>query len=342
MTDRVSWLRFEARLFRDDALEWLLLTGDRRLVSALQLGVLVTTVTAVVNSSLVPLRSDTPVLFLLFALIAGNFTLIAIVTSLSQFVLGRRLESPGEIRAEIDETVAYRRDVGETSGQHLMPVKPDAFLLQLYRNAREDLDSLSDVTDETRTKRTREELEDLVEGLAAHIDYVVALLRQPSSGLKHALFVTLTTDYENYVHRTWYLQTEYDDEYTDAVSEPLTRLTETLEHMVVATRLFKTTFIESEVAELSRYLLYVGLPAQIAAVLVTLFYTTPGTPPSVSHGTLEVLVPAVLTAGFAPFLVLSSYVVRLSVVARRTAESFPFSSQLDSALTSRGEFGDDA
>jgi len=338
----VAWLRFESQLFHDDPREWLLLTGDRWLVSLLEVTALAAALGVVFALDLVPLLSDTPVLFLLFALIAGNFTLIAIVTSLSQFVLSRRLESPGDIRSEIDDTIDYRQDVGETTGESLMPVKPDAFFLLLYRHAREELEQLEAVTGETRTRRTREELESLVEGLSTHIDYVVELLEQDASEMKHALFTSLTTDHENYVHRTWYLQTEYADEYTDAVTQPLCRLTDTLEHIVVAKRLFKTTFIEAEISELSRVLLVVGIPVQLSAMVATLLYTTFGGGPSISAGAEQVLVPAVLTAGFTPFFILAAYVVRLSVVARRTAEHFPFSSQLENALAVRDEFSRDS
>jgi hypothetical protein len=340
VSDRRSWLAFELSLLRYDPREWVLLTGDRLLVGALQVSLLAGVLAGVVRSGFVPLVEETPVLFLLFALIAANFTLIAIVTSLSQFVLGRRLESPGEIRAKTRETIAYREDVGETIGRSLMPVKPDAFFLVLYRGVEEELDELEAVSAEGRTRRAREELAALVSGLQTHTRYVVGLLERPESGLKHALFTSLTADYESYVHRTWYLRTEHADEFTDRVDDPLDRLTETLKHIEVASRMFRTVFIESEVAELSRYLLYVGLPVQLAAVVAMLLYTVPGSAP-LTPRLLSVLVPAVLTAGFAPFLVLTSYVVRLTVVARRTADVFPFSSQLRHTVTPDEEFGDE-
>lgn len=101
----LGWLAFEWELLAADPREWLLLTGDRLLVSALGLGALAAVLAVVVTTGLVPLEKETPTLFLLFALIAANFTLIAIVTSLSQFVLGRRLESPGEICDALEDTV---------------------------------------------------------------------------------------------------------------------------------------------------------------------------------------------------------------------------------------------
>lgn len=86
---RESSLAFELELFRYDPIEWLLLTGDRVLVTGVALVGLSAVLAALVVLGGIPFRKETPILFLLFALIAANFTLIAIVTSLSQFVLGR-------------------------------------------------------------------------------------------------------------------------------------------------------------------------------------------------------------------------------------------------------------
>jgi len=332
---RESRLAFELELFRHDAGEWLALTGDRRLVAALVLAALALVLAGLVLSGLVPFRKETPVLFLLFALIGANFTLIAIVTSLSQFVLGRRLESPGEIREKMAETIDYREEVARTVGESVTPVQPDAFLLMLYRQADVELEALEGLTMEGRTRLVREELDDLVTHLRDHCDYVIDVLTRPSSGVKHALFVSLSADYENAVHRAWHLQWDHAEAFTEEAAEPLGRLAGTLQHIEVAIRLFKTVFIESEVAELSQTLLYVGFPVQLAAVALTLVYTAPGTEPPLPIPILRMLVPAVIAGGFAPFVLLGVYVVRLTVVARRTADVFPFSSQLPNAVAAR-------
>ena len=338
MDDWSGWIAFELDLLGHNPREWLLLTGDRLLIALVQFVVLLGVLAIVMLSGVMPLVEETPVLFLLFALIAANFTLIAIVTSLSQLVLSQRLEDPGEIRRKLRETIRYREDVGETIDRAIMPVKPDSFLLVLFENTQRNIDTLRSRAQETRTRRTREELHDLIEGLESHVEHVVDLLEHPASGLKHALFTAINTDYENHVHRAWYLQTEYTDEFTDEVGEPLSRLTETLQHIVVASRMFEATFIESEVAELSRYLLYVGMPVQIVAVVVMLLYTAPGSAPMLPTATLFWVIPIVVAAGFAPFLILASYIVRLTIVARRTADHFPFSSQLRSPLALRDAY----
>lgn len=327
-----DWLAFEFELLRYDPREWVVMTGDRLLVSLAGVVVLLGIVLGAVASGHLPLLKETPILFLLFALVAANFTLIAIVTSLSQFVLSRRLESPGEIREKTAETLAYREDVGETIDQTVMPVRLDAFFRTLYAHIDTELDRLAGASKHGRTKRAREELDALVRGLQTHVDYVVDLLDRPSSGLKHALFTSLSAHYEEYVHRTWYLQTEHSDEFTASVADPLARLTETIEHIEVASRMVRTIFIESEVAELSRFLLYIGLPVQLSAALLMLAYSHAGTAPPFAPATLRVVVPLVVTAGFTPFIVLAAYVIRLTVVARRTADTFPFSSQLTAPI----------
>lgn len=340
-TNFTSWLMFEFSLLVDGPWEWIIVTGNRMLVSIFQIVLLAGTLLVVMSLGFIPLESERPILFLLFALITANFTLISIITSLSQFLLGRELESPDEIRAEMAETISYREDISKTISQSVMPVKPAIFFLFLFANVRDDLESLEQLSSQARTKRAHNELEDLITGFQAHTDQVVEFLEHPASELKHALFTSVNADYENHAHRAWYLQMEHSDEFTDQVTEQLDQLTDKLEYIVVATRMFQTTFIESEVAELSRFLLYIGLPVQLSSVIVMLLYTAPASVPLVSSATLTVLIPAVLIAGFVPFLLLSSYIIRLTIIAQRMADKFSFNSQLsDAVVRSNTDFDD--
>lgn len=340
-TDLTSWLVFEFSLLLDSPWEWIIVTGNRLLISLFQLVLLAGTLLVVMLLGFIPLQAETPILFLLFALITANFTLISIITSLSQFLLGREVESPNEIRAEMAETISYREDISKTISQSVMPVKPAIFFLFLFANVRDDLESLEQLSSQARTKRAQDELEDLIAGFQTHTDQVVEHLEHPASELKHALFTSVNADYENYAHQAWYLQMEHSDEFTDPVTEQLDQLTDKLEYIVVATRMFQTTFIESEVAELSRFLLYIGLPVQLSSVIVMLLYTAPASVPLVSSATLTVLIPAVLIAGFAPFLLLSSYIVRLTIIAQRMADRFPFNSQLSDTVVRPNTVTDD-
>jgi hypothetical protein len=87
-------------------------------------------------------------------------------------------------------------------------------------------------------------------------------------------------------------------------------------------------FIQTELASLSRALLYIGLPVLVVTVLVTLLFTAE-TGPAIAPDVLAVIFPAVVTAGFAPLVLLAAYIIRLATVVKRTAAMYPF--------TTRGE-----
>jgi hypothetical protein len=315
--------------------EWFLLSGSRLAVTAVGLLVVSATVWTAVVTGLIPLEAETPVLFLLFALISGNFTLITIVISISQFVLARHLESPGEIREKMDEMVQYRREVGATTGRRVVPVAPAEFVRLLFRTIARRVEALSaELTSASATEKTAvddevgAELNALVRGLGEHVEYVIALLNHPSTGLNYALFATLNASYEQDIYDAWRLRTEHPRSLPDPVVDALDDLVEGLEQIDVARRVFKTVFIQSELAALSRILLYIGIPVQVATVVLLLLFTGPDGW-VFSPAALRFVIPTIVTVGFAPILLLAAYILRLATVARRTASMYPFTNQAD-------------
>jgi hypothetical protein len=313
--------------------EWFLLSGSRLAVTGFGLLVVSAALWAVVTAGLAPLEAETPVLFLLFALISGNFTLITIVISISQFVLSRHLESPGEIREKMDEMVQYRREVGKTTQQRVVPITPSDFVLQLFRSIDRRVGSLE--TELSAAERSGAggdpvvaEVYDLVTGLDDHVEYVIALLSRPSTGLNYALFATLNASYETYIYQAWRLRTEHADALSEPVVDALDELVESLEQVDVARRVFKTVFIQSELAALSRTLLYIGVPVQVVTVVLMLLFTEAGGG-GPSPAALRLIIPTIVTAGFAPILLLAAYILRLATVAKRTASMYPFTNQVD-------------
>jgi hypothetical protein len=313
--------------------EWFLLSGSRLAVTGFGLLVVSATLWAVVTTGVAPLESETPVLFLLFALISGNFTLITIVISISQFVLSRHLESPGEIREKMDEMVRYRREVGETTRQRVVPIRPPDFVLVLFRSIDRRVESLEAELSSPRVgadgnESVLAEARELVDGLHSHVEYVIALLNRPGTGLNYALFATLNASYETYIYDAWRLRTEHADALPDPVVDALGELVDSLEQVDVARRVFKTVFIQSELAALSRTLLYIGVPVQVVTVVLMLLFTKAGGS-GPSPATLRLIIPTIVTVGFAPILLLAAYILRLATVAKRTASMYPFTNQVD-------------
>ncbi|WP_318567152.1 hypothetical protein [Salinigranum marinum] len=178
------------------------------------------------------------------------------------------------------------------------------------------------------SERLVAEVDALVAGLDEHVEYVIAHLTRPNTGLNYALFATLNAEYERYIYGAWRLRTEHADALPEAVVDALDGLVEGLEQVDVARRMFKTAFIQSELAALSRTLLYIGIPVQVGTVVLMLLFTAPaGT--AVAPATHRLLIPTVVTVGFAPIILLAAYILRLATIAKRTASMYPFTNQLD-------------
>ena len=306
--------------------EWVLFSGHRLAVSAVGLLAVAAVAFGIVVSGLAPLEAETPILFLVFALISGNFVLISIVVSLNQFVLTRHLESPDEIRSRMDEMMGYRRAVGESSRRDVLPITQTGFLAVLFQTIDEHVRDIRREIPETADEMAQDELWTLTAGLEAHCARVSELLEGTAGDPRQALFEMVNESYASYIYLAYHLESEHAETISDAVTDRLTGLNRTLEQVDVARRFFKTVFIQSELASLSRLLLYIGIPVQLLSMVLMLAFTTPpGTP--LSPAVLEVVVPVILVLGFTPIVILTAYIVRLSTVAQRTAAMYPFTSE---------------
>jgi hypothetical protein len=313
---------------RDRVVNWFLLTGSRLWVTAGLLVIVAVLLWGLVLTSYAPLIERTPILFLLFALISGNVTLITIVVSISQFVLSRHLESPGEIRQQLRDLVGYRREVSEMTGEQVLPVIPRGFLLLLFRSIVNDADALRDQEWHEEDEALRREVQPLMYNLEGHARYLIRLLSSGEAGVRSALFATLDTNYSQFFYEIYRIRTAHEQELPESVGRKLDRLERHVEQIDIARRYFKTVFIQSELASLSRVLLYIGLPVLVGTVVLTLLFTATSSP-AISRPVLAATIPAVVTAGFAPLLLLAAYIIRLATVVKRTAAMYPFTTRDD-------------
>lgn len=306
--------------------EWFLLSGNRLVVSAGLLAVAGALFGGVVLAGLAPLTERTPVLFLIFALIGGNFTLITIVVSISQFILSRHLQSPGEIREQLEEMISYRRTVGQVTRQDVLPVTPKGFALLLFRSIERDSERLRTADWDPEDAAIRTEVESAVVELDAHAGHVIDLLDGREGSVRNALFATLNANYSLFFYDAYRLRTDHGEDLPAEVTDALSRLEQHVEQVDIARRYFKSVFIQSELSALTRLLLYAGPPIQVVLVALMLVYTAPPDAFALDP-VLPVLVPLLVTLGFAPFAFLTAYILRLSTVVRRTTVMYPFTGE---------------
>lgn len=305
------------------AFDWLVLNGNRLVVAGLLLVAVFASLLVVEIAVLQEIRWSVPLLYVYSAQVGGNLTLITLVLTINQLVLSRQLSSPGELREQIREVTNYREEVQSASDGDIAPVTPSDFLAQLLQNSDEQVATLDEIRHDAAETELREELDELASSLSEHISRVSRLLSRSDVGTFNALSATLRTNYGEQIREVQLLRSQYRDSLSEAEVDELDELVSRLRQIDVARQYFKTLFIQSELASLSRILLYVGVPAEILSTIMLV--GAAGSPAQSFYGAIPApVVAATVTVGFAPLSILFAFVLRIATVAQRTAAITPF------------------
>ncbi|ESP90168.1 hypothetical protein [Candidatus Halobonum tyrrellensis] len=310
----------------DRAVEWVLLHGNRAIIAA---GIAAAFGAAFAGAhalGVAPLADPKPVFYLFGGLVSGNLTLITVVVSINQLLLSQELSTPGELGSEIQETIDYREEV-ETASGRIAPVEPLGFLRLLFENTRREAQRLGGLAASELASDERAQVDELVTGITDHVDRVDALLERSGSDVFSVLSVTLTTNYARQIHRIRRFRDRFDGEreVADSVDDASERLIQALRNVDVARQYFKSIYLQDELSQLSRVLLYAGLPAEAAAGAGLLLFTGAGGATGTLGGweTVDLLV-VLLAVGFLPLSLLCSFILRITTVVQRTTAILPF------------------
>lgn len=298
--------------------DWVLIYGDRYVITGCLLLVSSGAVLSLLLNSVI--RNTTPLYYLSSGLITGNITLITVVVAITQLVLSRELEAPGQLQDEIEETAEYRQTALD---QPDIPTEPSDFLQQLFRQTRQHAQALENPLIESTDRQSGAESNILITGLPDHCEQIADHLEQVDERLFNVISPILGTDYAQYVQESHRLQRKHDEESHERLNGALDRLTTDLIGINVARQYFTTMFVKEELARTSRLLLYIGIPAVAVpvAMLIELTAHTGSVFPQ-----LELVVLSVLTVitGLLPLALLTSFVFRIGTVAQQIAAVTPF------------------
>lgn len=306
-----------------DPRQWFVLTGDRLVVAGCLTGLFSFGVLALQYVGIVGVTKTTQMLYLFQGIVGGNLTMVTIVVSINQLVLSRELKTPQELRHQIQGVIEYRDRVEETTQRTAVPSTPADFLSVLIDGVRIRSQRLGGVVHEHDHDRLRAEVDALVTDVTSHTAHIADVLDDSQEGIFSALAVTLQTNYSHQINEAQRIQNAYGDDLSDSAREVFDEFTESLQEIDIARQYFKSIYMQSELARLSRILLYVGTVAVGGGLLLLLIYASNVEPPG-SLKLLRVAVPVVVVAGFAPLAILLSFILRIATVAQRTVAITPF------------------
>jgi len=324
-----DWLPVPTAGLRPRLARWVLLEGHRLAVTGALVTFVYVTITlvgTVWTFEMQELLTETPTVEnLLDTFLSGIILLVSIVVSINSIVLSHDITSVGTQEDRIEGIMEFRRDIGGLTESGQRPSDPSSFL-----------SLLSDVIDERAAKfeatldGTDEEFTEAAQSYTDAIESTIGRLGaiEESGGAEFGvLWMGLEIDYGTHLDRSRAFEEAYGDRMCEEAREELHELIRTLELFAIGKEYFKTLYYSREVSQLSRTLLVVSLPAILinsSAVLAINAEIFPevwlfGLPPLTSF------VATVFTISLVPYVILTSYMLRLATVARRTATGGLFS-----------------
>lgn len=303
--------------------EWLLLRGNRAYVTGLAALVLFAFFAMVTHLASDLFQEPTPLYYVFSGLIGGNITIVTVVVSINQLLVSRELQTPDELRAQIEGIIDYRRGIETRIGQ-TVPVEPIEFLQLFIEDTRQSGQQLAGLT-RVESSDIYAEVDSIVSEFTAHSDRVDELLDESDVGTFRALSMLLRSNYAHQFQTLRRIQADETDQLPDEVADAMDDFLDRLEDIDTARQYFKTIAMQDELASLSQYLLYVGIGsvAVLTAVLVVL--TAPAGPRGLP-GFPALFISAIITVGFLPLALLFAYILRVTTITKRTVATLPFTS----------------
>ena len=251
--------------------------------------------------------------------LSGMILLVSIVVSINSIVLSHDMSSVDNQQKRVEGAAEFRRLIGELSEDAEELSDPTSFLGVMSRTIRERARRLTDDVGGADGDTPDEILNHSIAVAEATDQLEVA---GDTTGADFAvLWKGMEFQYGTHLERARRLKSAYES--SEPVAEELDSLIEALQLFAVGREYFKTMYYTQEVSKLSHTLLVVTLPAILinattilainAGVLPDFWFL--GLPP------LQTFVAATFTVSLAPYLVLTSYILRLSAVARLTSSA---------------------
>lgn len=257
---------------------------------------------------------------ILNTLLSGMILLVSIVVSINSIVLSHDITSVEDQEDRIDGEIEFRRRVGELAEPGENPSEPSAFLTVMSRAIQTRAEALTNEMD-ALDPELAEEIEEYTASVSDAANDLGAI--DETSGAEFALlWKGIGFDYGPYIEQSRSLVSP-DHKST----EPFEDLIEVFKLFAVGKEYFKTLYYAREVSQFSRTLLVVALPAILfnaSMILAINGQVLPdgwflGLPP------LQTFMAVAFAISIAPYLVLTSFVLRLSTVARLASSHGIFS-----------------
>ncbi|WP_224338186.1 hypothetical protein [Haloprofundus halobius] len=250
-------------------------------------------------------------------------TSVTLVVTISQLVLAQELGPLGDQRERMDGELSFRDDVEDFLGT-ASPPEPSEFLRVLVELSSDKAELAGEVITNSDDDELRVDVQQFVDNLVSNADLVDEQLRDVQFGEFAIMQAALDYNYAWHMYELRRIRKEYADTLTDEQQEALAEVNAVLQYFAPVREHIKSLYFESDLVNLSRQILYLGLPALAIAAGMG-FFSNPGMFPGDMLGIDNVtwVVSGAFTITALPLLLLAAYIFRLTTLAKRTLSIGP-------------------
>ena len=259
-----------------------------------------------------------PSRYMFQALVGALITGVTLVVTINQLVLSQELGTLGEQRERMSDSISFRGDVENVIGS-VSPPEPESFLKALIDNTREKAQAVEVAVDDNPNEELKERVSQLTEDISQNADVVTDQLEGRVFGEYAVVKAVLDYNYSWKIYQARHIRSVYDDDIDEEERRALIELLSVLSFFGPAREYIKNLYFQWELVDLSRNIIYTTIPALVVTGSMALYLSPrmfPGTTLGISN--LVWVVSFGVTVGFIPFLLLSTYILRLATIAKRT------------------------
>ncbi|RBI63206.1 hypothetical protein DMJ13_01270 [halophilic archaeon] len=241
-----------------------------------------------------------------------------LVVTINQLVLSQETGPLGDQRKRMSDSMDFRTYAGELMGE-TTPSDPSAFLREIVAVSETRARRLREAVADSENDDLRDEVDEFVDSVTGNAQTVKEELDGASFGSFEVLFAALDFNYSYKIFQVERLSEEYADDLTDDQAVAFDDLRTSLTMFGPAREHIKTLYFQWALVNLSQLILYAAVPALIVAGSMLAFASS-STFPGTTFGVANVLwiTGVAFTVTLVPFLLFTSYVLRIATVAKRT------------------------
>ena len=301
---------------------WLLFQTNRFLLTALLatfvFGSLIATSVVLDPSLAKELRSGDTIETTFSAMIGVIVTGTTLVVSISQLVLSQENGPLGDQRKRMSDAMDYRTYTKNMFGG-VVPVDPNSFLSQLIDETERRAEALDRIARESDDDELIEQVSEFVDSVHGNAKAVQSSLEGAKFGTFDVLFAALNFNYGWKIYQVERMNEEFSASLTDDQRTAFEELRTALAMFGPAREHVKTLYFQWALVDLSMYILYAAVPALIVAGgMLTFVSSETFSGAFLSVPTVTWVTSAAFTVTLVPFLLFTSYILRIAPVAKRT------------------------